>query len=145
VTNPGPTTPGTTTPGTTTPGTTTPGTTTPGNVGSASGTSLPSPKSLSLTLKPARDRAKPYAFTLSGKLGLPAGVTTAKGCSGKVTITAKRGVKTVFSKAVFLKKDCTYSIKANITGKGKLKFSVKFAGNSALGSKASAAISARAG
>jgi hypothetical protein len=107
--------------------------------------SLKAAKSLTATLSAARDRRSPYKFTIKGKLGLPAGVAKLKGCSGSVTITAKRGTKTVGTKKVFLKKDCTYSATATVQGKGNVKISAKFAGNDTLASKSSKTLSARAG
>ncbi|MEA2148582.1 MAG: hypothetical protein QOD69_412 [Solirubrobacteraceae bacterium] len=106
---------------------------------------LPAPKSLSAKLTAIRDRSKPYRFTIKGKLGLPESVTKAKGCSGSVTLTAKRGKKTVGSKKVLLKKDCSYTATATVTGKGKFKITAKFGGNGALGAKSSATLNARAG
>ena len=102
-------------------------------------------KSVSVKIKPSRDRSKPYSFTFSGKVTLPSGVTTAKGCSGTVTVTLKNGKKTVTTKKVSVKKDCTYSAKVTVSKKGKMKASVKFAGNSSVGAKTSAALNLRAG
>lgn len=129
-----------TTPAATTPDTTTPGTTTPGTP-----TALPAPKSLSAKLSAARDRSRPYRFTIKGKLGLPTGVTKLKGCSGTVTVTFKNGRKTVAAKKAGLKKDCTYAVTTTVGKKGRMKVSVKFAGNSVLAAKTSARLNARAG
>ena len=62
-----------------------------------------------------------------------------------MTITAKRGTKVVGTKKVTLKSNCTYSATATVKGKGKLKISAKFAGNSAVGAKSSKTLNARAG
>ena len=96
-------------------------------------------------MTPSRDRSKPYKLTIKGKLGLPSTVSKTKGCTGKVTITAKNGKKTVSTKQASLKKDCTYSVTMTIAKKAKLKLTVKFGGNSALKAKSSATLSARAG
>jgi hypothetical protein len=121
---------------------------TPGNTtgsGTTPGTGKKTPKFLSETLTPARDRSKPYRFTVKGKLGLPAGVTKAKGCTGTVTITAKRGTKTAAIAKAALKKDCSYSVRMTVKSKGKMKVTAKFAGNTALSAKSSSSRTARAG
>jgi hypothetical protein len=105
----------------------------------------PAAKSVSATAKPKRDRSKPYAFTFSGTVSLPAGVTKANGCSGTVTITLKKATKTVASKTATLKKDCTYSAKVTVKSKAKLQGKARFGGNSAVGAKTSGAVSVRAG
>ena len=56
------------------------------------------PKSLSLSLVPSRDRRAPYAFSLTGKLTRPDVVSPSQGCSGTVTITVKRGTKAISTK-----------------------------------------------
>ena len=105
----------------------------------------PAAKSVSIRSRPVRDRSKPYSFRFSGTVGMPAGITKAKGCSGSVTITLKKGTKTVTSKKATLKKDCTYSAKVTVKSKAKLKASSKFAGNAAVGAKSSTKINVRAG
>jgi hypothetical protein len=102
-------------------------------------------KSVSTKAKPTRDRSKPYAFTFSGKVTLPTGVTKANGCKGTVTITLKKGKKTVTSKKATVRKDCTYSAKVKVTKKAKMTASAKFGGNAAVGAKSSAKINVRAG
>jgi len=106
---------------------------------------LPTPESLTAVLSPGRDRSKAYRFTIKGKLGLPAGVTAAKGCSGTVTVTGTRGSKTLVTKTASIKKDCSYKITATVKGKGKIRFSAKFAGNSTLAAKSSPVRIGRAG
>jgi hypothetical protein len=67
--------------------------------------------SLSATTTPKRDRRAPFTFTTRGKLALPAGVLPAAGCKGTVDVSFKAGKKTVSSRRVALKSDCTYSSK----------------------------------
>jgi hypothetical protein len=102
-------------------------------------------KSLSVKVQPARDRSKPYKFTVTGKLSRPAGVTAAKGCTGTVTVTYKKGTKTVATKKVSVRKDCTYSAKSTIRSKGKMKVGARFGGNAVLKAKSSAKANVRAG
>jgi hypothetical protein len=102
-------------------------------------------KSVSAKVKPARDRSKPYAFTFSGKVALPTGVSNANGCKGTVTITLKKGKKTITSKKATVRKDCTYSAKVKVKSKAKMTAAAKFGGNAAVGAKTSAKINVRAG
>ena len=67
--------------------------------------------SLSAATTPKRDRRAPYTFTTRGKLALPAGVSATAGCTGTVVVSFKAGKKTVSSRRVALKRDCTYSSK----------------------------------
>jgi Ca2+-binding RTX toxin-like protein len=111
-----------------------------------SATTAVAPKSVSATVLPKRDRKRPYKFTIKGAVGLPAGVTKAQGCaSGTVKVTGKRGLKTAFTKTAKLKKDCTYSVTATVTRKGRVKITARFSGNSALKAKSSLTRTVRAG
>ena len=107
------------------------------------------PKRLSLSAKPKRDRRLPFKFTFSGKLTPTAGAA----CSGKVTLTVKRGKKTVARKTTTLSSSCGW--KATVTFKnrkklgrtrtGKLTAKARFAGNAALYAKSSKAMAVRYG
>jgi hypothetical protein len=66
---------------------------------------------LGASTSPKRDRRAPYTFTTAGKLALPTGVTAATGCSGTIDISFKAGTKTVSSRRVALRADCSYSSK----------------------------------
>ena len=95
-------------------------------------------KALSSKVSPKRDARAPYVFKTSGKLTLPSGVTTAKGCNGRVAIQFKRGKKTISSRRTALRSNCTY--KDSVTfrdshrfGTSKsLRVSIKFQGNDVL-------------
>jgi hypothetical protein len=67
--------------------------------------------SLTAATSPKRDGKAPYTFTTKGKLALPSGVAPAAGCKGTVDVSFKAGTKTVSSRRVTLKPDCTYSSK----------------------------------
>ena len=73
--------------------------------------SVPRFKPVGLTAKttPARDRTAPFRFTTRGKLTLPGGVSAAAGCQGTVSVSFKAGKKTVSTRRVAIKPDCTYS------------------------------------
>ena len=67
--------------------------------------------SLSASTTPKRDRRAPYTFTTRGRLNLPSGVAATAGCDGTIDISFKAGKKTVSSRRVALKRDCTYRSK----------------------------------
>jgi hypothetical protein len=97
------------------------------------------PAGLSVRIKPRRDRSLPYVYRISGVLSLPASVTMAKGCLGKVTVQIKNGRKTISTRTVSLRSDCSYASRVRFTQKyrlrtrgGRLKVLVKFLGNPAL-------------
>ncbi len=107
------------------------------------------PGALSLRLTPGRDRTAPYRFTALGRLRLPASVSAASGCAaGFVAIQFKAGKKTVSTKRVRIRRDCTYrSTKAfNLPERlnpERLRVQAIFAGNSVLTSRRSARRSVR--
>ncbi len=107
------------------------------------------PQKLSVGAKPKRDRTLPFKFTFSGKLTPAAGTT----CSGRVTVTVKRGKKTVAKKTATLSSACGW--KAVVTFKnrkklgrkrsGKLVAKARYGGNAALNPKSSSALTVRYG
>jgi large repetitive protein len=82
----------------------------------------------SLTVSAKKQKAK---LSVSGKLNLPAGVTAGKGYSGKITVTASKGKKTLSKKTVSLSKSGKYSVTLG-NGTAATSVTVKFGGNSAL-------------
>lgn len=104
---------------------------------------------VSLTVKPTRDRTRPYSFALSGRLTLPAGVTKKAGCTGKVVVTVKRlNKKTVKAYTATVRADCTYKVTAKLPSTVKptaLKASARYGGNAALLPARSATRNLRAG
>ncbi len=102
--------------------------------------------SLSLSLRPSRDRKPPYSFKASGKLSRPTPVAPTQGCSGSVTISAKRGSKTVYSKRALLTRTCDYAVTLHPgSRKGSLKLTAKFGGNDVIATKSSASRTIRLG
>ncbi len=94
---------------------------------------------LTLSFSPKRDRSASFTFRAKGKLKRPSGVSAATGCKGRVTLTFKRGRKTVKRARATLRSNCTYSIKARFKtlkaagGKaGTLRVAASFGGNDAL-------------
>jgi hypothetical protein len=98
------------------------------------------PKSLSAKTSPKKDSTAPFKFTTTGKLSLPAGVTKATGCNGKVTVTFKAGKKTISTRQASVTKGCSYrsrvtfSLPARLHPK-TLRVTVRYRGNAVLTAK----------
>ncbi len=113
-------------PGTTT--TTTGGTTTGGG-------GMITRKAASISIKAKKKkRGKFTRFHVFGKLRLPSGVTRDQGCKGNITVKIKKGMKTVSSRTIGVRADCTYSLFVTIKnkrlkGKKATKATVRFEGN----------------
>jgi hypothetical protein len=95
---------------------------------------------LSARTTPRRDAQAPYRFTTRGRLTLPTGVTPAQGCRGTVTVQIKAGRKTVSTRHVKLRSNCTYRSRVTFRIKGRLrprtlKRSVRFGGNAVMAAK----------
>jgi hypothetical protein len=100
------------------------------------------PSKLTAATKPKADKKAPYAFTTTGRLKLPSGVTAKQGCTGRVSVTFKAGSKTVGTGSAKLGSKCGFSSRVKVAlGSGKkaksqkatsLKVSVAFAGNTTL-------------
>jgi hypothetical protein len=76
----------------------------------------------------------------SGRLQLPEGITAATGCSaGRVQVQIKSGARTVSTRRVNLRKNCTYRSRANISGRRlgtrRLVIIAQFLGNDFLSAK----------
>lgn len=101
------------------------------------------PRGLSLRASPSRDRRRPYRFTLRGRLGLPASVTRAAGCRGRV-----EGRVGNHRRAVSLRSDCTYAVRVTLprrARRGRLWVRATFMGNATLSPRTAARRRVRAG
>ena len=102
-------------------------------------------RALSAKVTPSRDRKRPYRFRTSGKLLTYTGTPAAQACKGKVTVQVKKGKRTISTRRVSLRKDCTYRSTVSFKrAKGKLRFLVRFGGNSAVTAKHARTRTARA-
>lgn len=105
------------------------------------------PKELGLALRPTRDRRAPYAFRLTGRVLRPDQVSPSQGCSGTITLTAKRGTKVIATKRATLSRTCEY--KATFSFKtraaSRLRLQAKFGGNEVLSTISSKTKTARLG
>jgi hypothetical protein len=105
------------------------------------------PKELGLSLHPSRDRRAPYAFRASGRVLRPEQVSPSQGCSGTITLTAKRGSKVVSTKRATLSRTCqyraTFSFRTRVAS--RLRLQAKFGGNEILSKDSSKTRTARLG
>ncbi len=90
---------------------------------------------LSAAVTPARDLIAPVRFRTFGRLTLPSGVARSVGCRGRVSVQIKRGGVTISTRRVFLRRNCTYSVRVTFSSRKRfgratrLKFTVRFVGN----------------
>ncbi len=97
------------------------------------------PRELGISLRPSRDRSAPYTFRVKGRVLRPDIVSPSQGCSGTVTVTAKRGKKVVSTKRARLSRVCEYSatFKFRTRTASSVKIRASFGGNDVLTEKAS--------
>jgi Ca2+-binding RTX toxin-like protein len=104
------------------------------------------PRSVSLSVTPSRDRAAPFAFAARGTVLRPPGVSAAQGCrSGSVRVDVTRGGRRVARRTVKLTRGCTYTARFGVRGTGRLTFRARFNGNSVLNARSSSRRTTRAG
>ena len=94
---------------------------------------------LSARLTPARDTRAPYAFRLSGRITLPAGVTAGQACTaGQVSVQVKAGKRTLSTRRTNLRRNCTYASSVSFASRRRfgsarsLSFRARFLGNNVL-------------
>lgn len=102
------------------------------------------------TVRPRRDRRIPYTFTVSGRVRRPAGIG-ASGCrGGRVSVQWKAGTKTISTRRVTLRADCSYRARVTFRikrrlGRGRLTVQVRFLGSDRFKPASARRLSARAG
>lgn len=70
----------------------------------------------------SRRRGSRLTVTTSGRLALPAGLTAAQACDfGILTITVKAGSRTISTRYVEMKKDCTFRSSAVFRGRSRFR------------------------
>jgi ELWxxDGT repeat protein len=87
----------------------------------------------SLTLKATRKSA--LRFTVAGTLKLPASLSARTSCTGTITVTARRGTRSIAHTTAHLTRTCTFRATLalrNLEGHGTLRLSARFAGNPTL-------------
>lgn len=95
---------------------------------------------------PARDARAPFRFRTTGTLRRPAEVSAAQGCgAGVVSVQVKAGAKTISTRRVALRRNCTFvstvtfSNRRRLGSTGRLKFVLRFTGNAVLSRSAAVA------
>ena len=99
---------------------------------------------------PSRDRRRPFRFTTSGIVRMPAGVTRAQGCgAGDVAVVFKAGRKTISTRRVALTRTCSYRSRVTFRSRkrfprsGRLTVRVRFLGNAVLGARRARTVTVR--
>jgi hypothetical protein len=94
---------------------------------------------LSARLTPARDTRAPFAFRITGRLTLPAGVLPSQACTaGQVSVQVKAGSRTLSTRRASLRGDCTYGSSVSFSRRSRfgrarsLRFTARFLGNTVL-------------
>jgi len=109
------------------------------------------PRSVVVTVTPGRDRRAPYRFVTRGRLSLPSGLSPATSCQGgRVSVQIKRGTRTLSTRRVNLRSNCTFSTsvsfaRARRLARGTLKVTARFLGNAVLLPRAAPSRTVRAG
>lgn len=104
--------------------------------------------SLTARVTPKRDRRAPFRFTTTGRLALPTGVTPGLGCKGTVAVQFKAGKKTISTRRVKLRSNCSYRSRVTFRlprrlNPRTLRVFVRFAGNDVIAAKNAARRSVR--
>jgi hypothetical protein len=107
---------------------------------------------VTIRVGPRRDRRAPYAFTLNGRLTLPAGVDARRACRdvGLVVIEVKRGRTTLLTLRPRVRSNCTFTGRATFRGPRRvrsrlLRFTASFMGNAYLSPRRARSVSVRVG
>ena len=98
----------------------------------------------------SRDRRRPFRFTTSGIVRMPAGVTRAQGCvGGDVAVVVKAARKTISTRRVALTRTCSYRSRVTFRSRsrfprsGRLTVRVRFLGNAVLGPRRAKTVTLR--
>jgi Bacterial Ig domain len=99
---------------------------------------------------PARDRRRPFRFTTSGRVRVPAGVSRSGACTGgRVSVQLKAARKTISSRRVALTRTCAYRSSVTFRSRKRLPRSsrltvrVRFLGNAVLGPRSARSTAVR--
>ncbi|MCW3012135.1 MAG: hypothetical protein JWO90_2539, partial [Solirubrobacterales bacterium] len=102
------------------------------------------PRRFTAGTTPTTDTRRPFRFTTTGALLLPAGTTRTTGCRGRVAVRVKAGTRTLSLRRVFLRRDCTFTSTVafgqvrRFEGRRSLAVQVRFEGNDVLLPRAAA-------
>ena len=90
---------------------------------------------LTASVKPRRDRSKPFRFRVRGRVQPPDGVDQDAACKGRIRITAKRKSQRFARVFAPVGDDCAFAkrVKLRKAGRrGRARFAVRFGGNAVL-------------
>jgi outer membrane protein assembly factor BamB len=97
------------------------------------------PRSVTATTKPSRDARRPFRFTTSGVVRMPAGIKRGQGCGGgAVSVQIKAARKTISTRRARLSRTCTYRSRVTFRSRnrfpksGRLTVRVRFLGTAVL-------------
>lgn len=90
---------------------------------------------LTASTRPRRDRRRPFRFTTSGRLALPAGVNRALACNGTVSIQVKTAGTTISTRRTRLSRTCSFRSRVIFRVprrlvRRRLQVTARFTGNS---------------
>ena len=100
---------------------------------------------------PRRDRRRPYRYTTTGSVLLPAGVTPEQACAGGGSVAVEfRAGKLRLPQTATLRPDCSFRTSIAFPsrrslGNGRIAISAKFGGNTVLGTAKAPSQKVRAG
>lgn len=103
---------------------------------------------LTIRTTPTRDLRSPYTFRTTGRVVLPGTVSAALGCKGVVAVSFKAGTKTISTRRVKVRANCTYSARVTFTVPSRLRPKVLnvravYAGNGVVNRRTSRRITVR--
>ena len=102
------------------------------------------------SVTPRRDRRAPYPFTVTGRVSRPAGISASTCKGGRISAQWKVSGKTISTRRVTLRSDCSYRIRVTFRvrsrlGDGKLTLRVRFLGTARLKPASARTLSTRVG
>jgi len=132
------------------PGVTPPGVTPPKPIGPIVEPARVKVAGVTARVTPSRDRRAPYRFTVSGRILRPAAIGASACHGGRVSVQWKLGARTISTRRVTLKSDCTYRVSVTFAikrrvGSGRLQAKVRFLGSDRFAPASARTLSARAG
>jgi len=88
---------------------------------------------LTARVRPARDRRRPYRFTVRGSLIPPGQVDRVSACRGRVVVRFKAGRKTLRTRRARIHSTCRYRVRALVRARPRIiRIKARFRGNAVL-------------
>ncbi|HEX8085465.1 MAG TPA: M14 family metallopeptidase [Solirubrobacteraceae bacterium] len=104
------------------------------------------PRAVRVSVKPRRDRRRPYRFTVTGRVVPPNGLSAASACAGgRAAVTLKAGKRNVARRVVKLR-GCSFKVRVTSRKRArKLRVGVRFLGSDGLEAASARQLTVRAG